>query len=156
MPKKRTTTVADPAIHVQEGFQKALNEHGAGFQYAILAELQRLHDPPVGDSPWRFLAAELPVEAHGHSTRADIVLAQHGLPNFMVVECKRANPAIANWCFFRSPEVAAGISNATFVAQAVNRFNEHQVRPSTVTLLAKPHYHWALEVDTREAGDRQG
>jgi hypothetical protein len=47
------------------------------------------------------------VEVRGHSTRIDFLLHQiswdgAGVTRFLAAECKRANPALSNWCFARA------------------------------------------------------
>jgi hypothetical protein len=46
----------------------------------------------------------LPVSVGGKDTHVDFVLRTHEA--FLVAECKRANPALANWCFARAPYIA--------------------------------------------------
>src|SRR5579885_3410041 len=81
---------------VEAGFRKALDSHGYGFQYAVLQRAKELHKTT---SPWYPVVPEFGVEAKGRDTRIDFVLGTRGMTLFLVCECKRANPAIANWCF---------------------------------------------------------
>ena len=83
-------------------FKRVLDSHGYGFQYALLKECERLRQN--GKSPWSFEAAEIPVTVGSRETHIDFVLRTHSA--VLVAECKRANPALARWCFARAPFVA--------------------------------------------------
>lgn len=92
---------------LKQSFNKVLNRHGYGFQYSIL---RKAWDISGQDSRWIFKAAEFPVEVQGAGTRIDFILAR--VPDYrfqggfyLVAECKRANPALSNWCFARAPFV---------------------------------------------------
>ena len=91
----------DPLDALTAGFRKALNRHGYTFQYLVLGEAQAQCEK--GDSVWQFVAAEFPVETTSGGTRIDLILRHRRRPHLMVIECKRANPAIANWCFAKAP-----------------------------------------------------
>jgi hypothetical protein len=80
------------------GFQNVLNSHGYGFQYSVLKEVARLAYE-VRSASWIPKVPEFPVEVQGHDTRIDFILKHARLPFYLVAECKRANPSLANWCF---------------------------------------------------------
>jgi hypothetical protein len=90
----------------KDAFRKALNRHGYGFQYAALKEAERLWQ--TGKSQWVPWVPEFPVEVQGSGTRIDFVLRHESGNCYLVAECKRANPATANWCFARAwqPQLA--------------------------------------------------
>jgi hypothetical protein len=50
-----------------------LDQHGYGFQYAVLNKCRELFDRDQ-DSPWSLEVAELPVETKDSSTHVDFVL----------------------------------------------------------------------------------
>jgi hypothetical protein len=83
-------------------FRSVLNSHGHAFHQAVLRYIHRLRLPEYG-SRLRFEVSECPVELHGKPIRIDFVLkfGEH----YLVGECKRANPAIASWCFAKTPYV---------------------------------------------------
>src|SRR4051794_24785279 len=94
----------DPA-ELSRAFHQQLNEQGYAFHYAVIAEADNQHR--LQRSRWALEAVEFPVEVRGRDTRVDIVL-RHTRPAtqaYMIVECKRANPAFSNWVFVRAPYV---------------------------------------------------
>lgn len=92
------------AAQVADLFAKQLNSHGYGFQHRVIREAESLQQR--GKSPWYFEAAEVPVSVGDDHTRIDIVFKrQSGPPFYLLAECKRANPALSNWCFARAPYV---------------------------------------------------
>jgi hypothetical protein len=86
----------------------SLNSHGFAFQYAVLKHIEELFE---NGSPWVFEAAEFPVSAQGKSIHADIILRNKYQHFYLVAECKRSNPAFANWCFTKTPYVGRNISS---------------------------------------------
>src|SRR5437016_2231746 len=96
---------------VRKGFEITLNRHGYGFQYSVLKLASELYKQ--NQSAWFFEVAEFPVEVQQAGTRIDFILRRSnrfvgGLPLFMLAECKRANPALSNWCFARAPFTRKG------------------------------------------------
>lgn len=90
---------------IDAGLKKLVNTHGQAFQYAVLNKAIGLFNSRR--SGWRYEAHELPVEVNGQGARVDFVLKKV-LHNdihecFLLAECKRANPRLSNWCFFRAP-----------------------------------------------------
>lgn len=86
---------------LEAGFKKVLDSHGYGFQNAVIKECERLSKAVPAPSPWWFEASEFPVECGTALTRIDFILRiNHAV---LVAECKRANPALASWCFARAP-----------------------------------------------------
>ncbi len=88
-------------------FEKVLNRHGYGFQYSVLKKIQELHQN--SKSRFAFEAAEFPVEVQGYDTRIDFILQKNLRKPYstdallLLAECKRANPALSNWCFVKAP-----------------------------------------------------
>jgi hypothetical protein len=79
--------------------QKVLNTHGHGFHYAVATECAKLCHR--GQSQFRLLSAEYPVQLNGADTSLDILLS--GRDILVTAECKRADPATARWTFVRAP-----------------------------------------------------
>src|ERR1700745_4338287 len=107
---------------VRNSFEKALNRHGYGFQFSVLEIAENLAKKVDEDerSRWNFLFSEVPVEVQGAGTRIDFILSSSRTgPSstffYLICECKRANPALSNWCFIRAPRVrrnqAGGINS---------------------------------------------
>jgi hypothetical protein len=69
---------------IQAGFQKALDSHGYGFQYAVLNEARRCAEKAI--STWVFEVSEFPVRVTSGSTRIDFVLKQRGTRSYLVGE----------------------------------------------------------------------
>jgi hypothetical protein len=86
--------------HQIDAIRGTFDRHGYGFQYAVAKECARLRN--VGESTWWLDATEFPVEVHSTHLHIDIVLRNPG--GLMVLECKRANPAISIWAFGRSQD----------------------------------------------------
>lgn len=107
----------------KKDFSQLLNRHGYGFQYSVIKAARHLFDE--GKSPWIFLASEFPVEVRGQGTRIDFILHHRDHQHFyLLAECKRANPALSNWCFSRAPFVyrnKAANSEPVFMEQAESR-----------------------------------
>ena len=145
---------------IKSDFTKVLNRHGYGFHYSVLKKLYELNRE--GKSSLVFETVEFPVEIKGFDTRIDIVLKRResrDSPFFVLAECKRANPAISNWCFVKAP-----YTNRKFWAKNEEPvFLEYiRVDGRDITAYAKPRsfmkniYHVGLEVRSNEKGDSQG
>lgn len=98
-------------------FETSLNEHGYSFQQSILKAAQELCSQQK--SGWGFQVSEFPVEVRGRGTRIDFILQRlrktdsvmtdtDRQTTLMLAECKRANPAYANWCFAKAPYLFRG------------------------------------------------
>jgi hypothetical protein len=106
--------------------RKVLDRHGHGFHYALLQHIESL-----GVRGWSVEASEFPVATPDGHTHIDFVLrlrTEVALPLRLVAECKRANPALIDWCFVRvprtpEPEIVAlervSLHPETFEASAV-------------------------------------
>lgn len=154
---------------VAKAFEATLNRHGYGFQYSVLKQVNDLwHE---GISIWIRQVAEFPVEAQGNGTRIDFILERssgnqssliHGTNTnfYLLAECKRANPALSNWCFARAPFVNRN-------RLPLERYwLEHVKRDKSGVLQANAEprsfadrdrvFHIALEVKAGEQGDAGG
>ena len=86
--------------------EKKINNHGYGFHQVVMKRADELYSQHK--SKWEFSCSEFPVQSHGRDTRIDIVLSkseQWGTQRsnyLLIAECKRADPALSNWCFIRS------------------------------------------------------
>jgi hypothetical protein len=87
-----------PPDLLQDAFRSELHRHGYGFQYALVRHIE------TSGTRWRVEAVEFPVEFRGRPLHIDFILGMvDGLPLRIVAECKRANPALVDWCFVRAP-----------------------------------------------------
>jgi hypothetical protein len=73
-----------------ESFRKALDGHGFGFQYAVLAHIETAG--LLNESPWRLASAEVPVKVHGEDLHVDFVLERQHRSAYVAAECKRVDP----------------------------------------------------------------
>jgi len=148
---------------VQKGFEKVLNQHGYGFQYSALKVAAEAYDRQ--QSNWYFEVAEFPVEVQRSGTRIDFILRRSSRsyphnrrPFFLLAECKRANPALSNWCFARAPFTRrSGLLNCLIMESA--RLDDANRLESAAKVLPQAHdlfFQVALEVKTKETGDTGG
>lgn len=135
-------------------FATVLNKGGHPFQYMILDAVQqfaRRHP-----SSWRYIVSEFPAESRGHSTRIDFVLKHAERPHYLVVECKRANPATANWCFARVPVGPTRRSDDHVLSEHITKVNGVAFSSSHRGEPVPYAYHVGAEVRTDKKGDASG
>lgn len=89
--------------NISEGLRKVLERHGHCFQYGVLRHADTLYKNRR--SKWILWTTEFPVEVKGNTYHIDFVMQKQASNLYMVAECKRANPAISNWCFVKTPYV---------------------------------------------------
>ncbi len=56
-------------------------------------------------SEWTPRVSEFPVSLDNQHSRTDFVIKHRAQPIYLVAECKRANPALAAWCFIQASYV---------------------------------------------------
>lgn len=143
----------------KQGFKKSLDRHGYGFHYSVLKVAKELYQR--NKSKWIFEVAEFPVDIQGKGTRIDFILKLHRYPQepdiYLLAECKRANPALSNWCFARAPYVRRNRTTSEPIFLEHAKFIEDM---DFVNALATPGfdqkkraYHIGLEVKSNESGD---
>ena len=136
-------------------FRSALDRHGYGFQYAVLKAVNQPRSNPFFCwIPW---VQEFPVEVRGHSTRIDLVLRDLKKPRYLICECKRANPATANWCFARAPWVAPPTVREQSFGECIG-LDAYGNLTSRLVVFLRTENIWqvALEVRTGRKGDERG
>lgn len=84
--------------------RRAFNSHGFPFQEAVLRRIGE----NKSESGWEVWLPEFPVSVQDQTTRIDMILRNEFKNKYIVCECKRANPAIANWCFAKSQQRVKG------------------------------------------------
>ena len=139
--------------------QKKMNAEGYCFHQAVVAKAQTLHKDDR-KSPWHVVMTEFPVQAQGNDTRIDIVLQlEHSESSvWLICECKRANPALHDWCFVKAPYPQPDKLSRWVYGDRVFRLADGQLGV-TVADLFRPNggmYHLAFEVKGKEAGDPGG
>lgn len=127
-----------------------LNENGYSFQYAVLKAIHDLYNEKK--SPWLFEVAEFPVEVNGTPIHIDFILRQKETPFYLVAECKRANPALSNWCFVKAPYVSRRIHDGD------ERIVREIVKANRITSLqwigrTQDIYRLAFEVKSNAKGE---
>lgn len=138
---------------LDESYRKTLNSHGYSFQYAVTKAA--IESSSMPESPWMFDATEFPVSVNGSDTRIDLVLKRKDLHGYLIVECKRANPALSNWCFVRAPYVRRNADPNKLFAEAIlfyKRAFSAVVQSDTSTKI----YHIGTEVKSDLRGDSSG
>ena len=103
----------------KRAFDAALNRQGYPFQYAVIEEARKLFESTPSRSRFVPQAAEFPVVIQGEATSIDFVLKHAESHFFLACECKRANPALADWCFLRTPFVRPGASDKSLVVDGL-------------------------------------
>ncbi len=156
--EKRTTTSQAKISKKQEpsvetALRKVLNSHGYPFQESVASAISQLNT----HSKWFPLALEFPVQVHEQNTRIDLVLTNSIQTVYLICECKRANPALANWCFARSSHVpGSGLSEYPRL-DVLQRETSGKIRATAKELSRAHHpFHIAVEVRTGSEGDDKG
>lgn len=152
---KRENTATDGADKVRERFQTAVNQGGFGFQYRVLTEALDLYTSKSSD--FYFEMAELPVGVRPRDTRIDFVLRrgsrfnpQGRRPLFLVAECKRSYPGVANWCFIRAPYTRKGGLANVLVLDSIHRNQSmgfYFMKATSAPLDRDDFYQIGIEVD---------
>jgi len=144
-------------------FEKALNRHGYGFQFAVLRAIQ---DAPTLSGLWVPRVSEFPVQVQGDATRIDFImerLSHFKYPLYLICECKRVNPALSEWCFVKAPFVIQRYApkQAVVVESLVKSYvavhDEERPRgaPRAVPLNVML-YHVGFEAKSQKKGDPKG
>jgi hypothetical protein len=99
-----------------EGVRKYLNAHGHAFHYAVIRRWHELSEERESD--WTRVTSEFPVGLQ-NTIHIDFILRSRNSHVYLVAECKRADPARANWCFVKAPYTRGNASNDELVFQEV-------------------------------------
>jgi hypothetical protein len=151
-----------------QSFAKVLSGHGYGFQFSVLKKAEEVIKKLLRVQ-WIFEACEFPVEVQGAGTRIDFILCRTSRgslapPLFLVAECKRANPALSNWCFIRAPYTHSAASNElardNMIMESLIGEGDIQIRTLRTSarriFSSNAIYHVAVEVRSNVAGDHSG
>lgn len=136
-------------------FRAELNKHGYPFQFATVYASE-LASQRSFSAHWLFEAAEFPVYAQGQGTRIDFILKRADQEVYMLVECKRVDPALSNWCFARFPCVGRNRTNEVFLAEQFLR-NGPSSGAAQLSNVRGDYYNIGLEVkEPTRTGDGTG
>lgn len=140
---------------LSNSYAEALNIHGYGFQYRVAKEIESLH--AQAKIQWYISAIEYPINIHGKHSRIDLILKHNYRNTYIVVECKRANPAYSDWVFSRSPYSNPVQYSRLSFAEEISIVDSGEVRSSIVNLASSNRiYQIGLELKTDKKGDRFG
>ncbi len=144
--------------NIAKNFANLLNRHGYAFQYSSIRIADKLFEER--NSKWIFQTSEFPVELSTRSkgTRIDFILKSREHPLYLLFECKRANPALRNWCFARAPYVRRNRTIEKFFVETITSNSEgiSSKRMILRNIDQNESYHIALEVKASESGDSDG
>ncbi|HEV7487338.1 MAG TPA: hypothetical protein VGQ65_16825 [Thermoanaerobaculia bacterium] len=140
------------ASQVEHEFVNVVNRHGYAFQFAVLQRAKQLYEE--SKSPFRFEVSEFPVQVRGAHTRIDFILKKREGKLLLISECKRANPALSNWCFVRAPFVRG---NRSVERPMIDRLRRDRgeifyVEP-VIAAMTDRAYHIGFEVKSQAKGD---
>jgi len=136
----------------QADARKVLGTHGHGFQYAVLRRAQELSAQSL--SIWFFEVAEFPVGGPQNTIHIDFILRSRNGSVYLVAECKRADPARANWCFVKVPYTRRNAYTSDLVFQEVGHRSSNLVfaKPRTKTSTLA-NCHLGFELRTSSPGE---
>jgi hypothetical protein len=146
------------AEQVKKRLEEALNCGGHSFHNAVLKRMGELFD--ANTSLWYLEATEFPVQAQGSGTRIDFVMKRRGRIEFYLLgECKRANPALSDWCFAKASFVHHERSpgDEPLLLERITKQPGKSPNVASVKSMRLPSaYHLALELKTDLKGDSSG
>ncbi len=138
MTSKQSDGGAANGERVRGGFQKILDTHGYGFQYAVQEQLTAL--VAEGPTSWQFEASEFPVRVEDRETRIDFVYRSPNGLGYLVGECKRVNRGM-DWGFIRAGSTRARHSEYDLLVEAVEKVPMGHVRASAIPF--RRHHQYA-------------
>ncbi len=142
-------------IDLSKAFRDLLNRHGYSLQYSLLRTLIQLRADSL--SPWEFEASEFPIAINGTHSRTDLVLRHMTKPAYLIGECKRADPAMKEWCFVRAPYTRRGRDYEPLILDSVYRKADNTQMPAPVVLGKLEHaMSLGFELRSQEKGDGSG
>ena len=139
--------------NISDLLKKALDVHGHGFHYAVMRrahEMRALHE-----TDWVLYGTEFPSINRGETTHIDFILKHYKGDTFLIAECKRADPAKANWCFVKAPYTWTDKREnyVQFDKIAWDRKNTSLRYKTALASTERNIVHLGVEVHTGEKGD---
>ncbi|MET0753010.1 MAG: hypothetical protein ABWZ66_06540, partial [Pyrinomonadaceae bacterium] len=99
---------------IASSLRNVLDKHGHSFHYALMRKADEM--AIARQTEWRLYGTEIPVKVNGQVIHIDFVLKHKTAEVYLIAECKRAEPAKANWCFVKAPfTFPDGYSKDTYV-----------------------------------------
>jgi hypothetical protein len=138
---------------INEKLENTLNRHGYSFQYSVIKFADKLFSSR--SSPWHSPLLEFPVEVQGYGTRIDVILKHREKPFFLLVETKRANPALSNWCFLKAPYPGNSLANRVVVERFYRDDPGRYTTLDTIDIAGEV-CHLGIEVKSSQKGDPGG
>ena len=141
---------------LEKGVAHSLNIHGYSFQYAVLKAADIYFKEER--SPWAFEVSEFPVAVNDTPTHIDFILRNKNEPFYFIGECKRADPALSNWCFIKAPYVSRKISSGERIVREVvcfdpdDKYSQPKIGLDWIQR-SKDIYRLAFEVKSEGKGD---
>ncbi len=142
------------AGNVQDVYLQLMNQHGYAFHYAVIRRAEKLFNEKK--SKWVFEVAEFPVSLKNIDTRIDFVLRNPWANIYLIAECKRANPAISNWCFAKAPYTRHGVNVNNMIVEGLQFDRGLPVSIRKKIYGYRDQYQIGLEVKSSEKGDSFG
>ena len=148
----KVTETRDHSVGI--ALKNVLNSHGYPFQESVASAISQIST----HSSWFPLVLEFPVQVQERDTRIDIVLTNSIHTVYLVCECKRANPALANWCFARSSNTPGSALSEYARLDALGRDPLGKIEATTKELSrgGPPPFEIAVEVRTSSKRDDAG
>lgn len=157
------TLTEDEKLALSNLLRNQINTHGYALPQRLAEIIRQL---AIGGDmfPWQFQATEFPIEARNNSSRIDIVLKAKASDIFLLIECKRINPAISNWCFVKNKYNKSLNTQQHFVAENIEFMPTHN--HNIVNMKGKGKeilfdtnhktYNLGFEIKSSAKGDPQG
>jgi hypothetical protein len=156
MPNKETTNNTKTREDlIASKLKYALDKKGYAFHQAAMHYGKELFS---SYPQWRFEVYEFSVDTKGKPTRIDFILKHKSDPIYLVIECKRANPALKDWCFARTSYLSNGQSYPySFNLELVEKsFHGVFAKGKSVEARIPDSYHIGIEVKSNTTGDSEG
>lgn len=143
--------------HISNLLKKTLDVHGFGFHYAVMKRANELREESLTN--WHLKGTEFPVSNKNESTHIDFVLMNERLDTFLIAECKRADPAKANWCFVKAPYTWSDEAHSQYIQfdkltlPANSRDKKYFIFRSAMARTTDKIANLGFEISTGEKGD---
>lgn len=147
------------AEEIAQLLRKNLDNNGFTFQYSVMEKANSLKHEKL--SRWVLHGAEFPVENKGNNSHVDFILHDEEHRAFLIGECKRADPATANWCFVKAPYTWRNnrekfIQIDKMVVKIYQNIDSSTSLSTTNAYTEIPIKDLGLEVKTGDKGNGQG
>lgn len=137
------------SAELSKQFEARLNRHGYVFHQSLLIWINQIEA-----SHWYVHSQEFPVQVGGRDTRIDLILKHRSDNSYMIVECKRANPALFHWCFAKTVELLPGGAANSILAEVVKRTNAGKVLTTSEPIHhSEKVYRFGFELKSDKRGD---